>query len=361
LKNNKNILVIGNYNAGNIGDDLLLESFMIGMNRILPDYHVKILAPAAPADYYLFPTGIRSFFRFKWIFTLINIRKYKYLIFGGGGIINPEEFKSIIVWGFQIVIARFFGLKIIFLANSFSNLNSKLALKLIGYADFITCRDSYSYKLLNRLELDIPIRKTMDLSFLKDFGSEIEDFEFDSNEFIVLNLRKYKFVDFEVQKNLFLKLINEITRNSNFCIYLMPFDVADVSFLRSLSNLVKDNGRVFLLPFESDVILSALRQSKLVISQRLHPLLVSINMGKNCYGLSYSSKVLSLLEDLGFQDNVYNLRDEAFNIENFCTEILNTIANKNFDLNSIDNADYDLVLIKKQAEDNFRLLNTFLN
>jgi polysaccharide pyruvyl transferase WcaK-like protein len=357
LSKEKKILLIGSYNAGNIGDDALMTGALNGLRKFLPEYEVKILAPNGPTDYYLLPTGLRSFLKLKWIFTLFSLRKFKYLVFGGGGILNPEEYKSLIVWGVQIVVAKFFGLKVILLANSFSSLDSALLKYLLTKVDFITCRDSHSFKLLNQAELGFPIKRGADLSFLVNDGNKIDEFEFDSDDFIVLNLRKYKNVDFELQKDLFLNLVDLVTKNTNFSIYLLPFDSSDLLFMRQLSNLVKENGRVFLLPYEPDVILSAFKKSKLVVTQRLHPALFAVKMNKNFISLSYSSKVFSLLYDLGLHENVYDLRNDNFDTELVCNRVLEAILNQEASLNE---QDVNFELIKKEAEDNFRLLKTYL-
>lgn len=353
----KRILLVGNYNAGNIGDDALLQGSINGFRKFLPDYDVKVLAPNGPTDFYLIPTGLRSFLRFKWIITLFNFRKFKYLVFGGGGILNPEEYKSLIVWGVQIVVAKFFGLKVILLANSFSSVDSSLLKYLLSKIDFITCRDSYSFKLLNQAELSLPIKRGADLSFLVNESNQVDEFEFDTDDFIVLNLRKYPNVDFDLQKDLFLSLVDMVTTKTNFSIYLMPFDVGDVAFMRQLANLVKDNGRVFLLPFEPDVILSAFKKSKIVVSQRLHPALFAVKMNKNFLSLSYSSKVFGLLKDLGLEEKLFDLRDINFDTERVSSLVLEAISNEQFSLND---QDIDFEAIKKEAEDNFRLLKTFL-
>ena len=284
---------------------------------------------------------------------MYGFKKSKYLVFGGGGLLNPEEYQSLLIWGIQIFMAKLFKLKVILLANSLPNSNSKLLKKLLSKVDFITVRDKVSFDFLNKLELEIPVRQTTDLVFMLDLNSKIEEFEFDSDQFITLNLRKYSNIEEELQIEFFLKLVEEITAKSNLSVYLLPFDKSDVAFLRKLNNLVKDNGRVFLLPFESDVCVTAIKKAKVNVSQRLHPCLFSLKLDKSFIALSYSSKVKSLLLELGYTDNVLDL-NEGLSADILAKKVLSLIENPS-DLFAMQSQD-----LTKKAEDNFRLLHIFL-
>ncbi len=353
--NKKKLLVLGNYNAGNIGDDLLMSSIKSNIRKYLPNYQVDFVSPGKPNDYFIFPTGIRSFLRMNWIRTIYAFYKSDVLVLGGGGLLNPEERKSLLVWGVQIIAAKFFNLQVICLANSFPFSNSKFYRYLLKKIDFFTVRDSYSYNFLNKLELKVPIKLTADLAFIADLTSYVDSqLEFDTDKFLVLNLRTYKHIDSRLQEEIYLELVEYITKNTNYSLYLLPFAKDDSLFLRHLNNLTKDNGRVFLLPFEKDVLFTALSRSVLTISQRLHPNIVSLCYGKPTIALSYSSKVVSLLND--FTDiRIFDLTS-TIKVDDIISAIdfqLKTSASSYDSAQAIkDN--------KKRAEMNFSLLKSYL-
>ncbi len=355
MKEKSRVIIIGNYNAGNIGDDSLLEAVKAGFKSFLPNFKYWVMAPSKPYDYVILPTGLRSFLKFNWVRSLYAFYKAEYVVFGGGGLLNPEEYRSLYIWGMQIRVAKFFKCKVVLLANSFPVNNSKLFLEIIKKVDFITARDSASFNFLNKLEdIKCPVRQTLDLALSLDLRSKVEDFEFDSSEFVVLNLRSYANVSKELQINFFVNLVEQISQKTNLSIYLLPFDKGDVKFLRELNNQVKDNGRVFLLPFESDVLISALAKAKTVISQRLHPNLFAIALNKPFIALSYSSKVSSILNDLGFDDNVFKIDEdlEAHDLSAIVYELIHSESNTSTILNAE---------LKKKAEDNFRLLSVYFD
>lgn len=346
---------MGNYNAGNLGDDLLLSSIKLHIRKYLPEYNVEFVAPNKPTDYYLFPTGIMSFLKFKWIKTLYGFYKADVLVLGGGGLLNPEEYRSLFVWGTQIVMAKLFRLKVVCLANSFPFSDSKLYRYLLKKIDFFTVRDSASYNFLNKIELKVPIKLASDLAFAaKTELYNDAELEFDADDFIVLNLRSYKHIDLEVQIELYHEIVDYITANTNLSLYLLPFAKEDVGFLREMNNLTRDNGRVFLLPFEKEVIFTALQRSKLVISQRLHPNIVSLSLNKPTIALSYSSKVASLVSDFP-EAKIFDLTSE-FNLESFSNTFKELIESKvpSYELEEV------LEQHKKRAEMNFTLLKSYL-
>jgi polysaccharide pyruvyl transferase CsaB len=345
-------LVFGNYSVGNLGDDVLLKSTLKGILNFFPNSIAKVAAGKKPADCAMLPTGLRSFFAFKWLKTLYILYKTDVVVFGGGGLLNIEEPKSILIWGNQIFWAKLFKCKVVLLANSITPNNSEVVTKILKKIDFITVRDSASFRYLQKLNLEIPIKQTADLSFNFDVSTLITDkFEFDSDEFVVLNLREYQHVDFEVQLEFFLRLVKYITEKTVKSIYLMPFAPADIKFLRELNNEVKDNGRVFLLPLEPDIILSAIKQSELVISQRLHPLLFGLQLNKKIVALSYNSKVSSLLLDLNLAEYCFEIDLE--NLELILATVKSALSEETTEL-------VNLSEVQKKAEDNFRLLDLFL-
>ena len=357
----KDILVlIGNYNAGNIGDNMLLKASLKGICDNLPRWKVKIVAPSKPADSLILPTGIRSLLRIGWLKTLYYYAVAKVAVFGGGGLLNVEEYRSLLIWGLQIFVLKLFKTEVYLIANSVTPSDSKLLRNILNRVDLISVRDKESFDFLNKLSLEIPIRKTADLAFSLCPNNYMDNcFEFDFEEFIVINLRDYAAVSPELQFNILNAIVGEVLSRTQLGVYLLPFDKGDVPFLRRISSEFEDNGRVITLPLDTEVLLRAVAQAKVVVSQRLHPLIFAFLLKKPLVALSYSSKVGSLFSELIEDDLIFDLQNIELSAQNVTDVVMRLLSE--------DQAEYDnnleslLSKQKKEAELNFSFLKNFIN
>lgn len=354
----KRILILGNYNALNIGDDLIFN----GVKNVVTEYSdffdYKFMAPNKPCDYFLLPTGLRSFVNFRWFLTILKFLKTDVLVLAGGGLLNPEEYRSLFVWGVQILAAKLFRVKVVILGNSFPISDSKFYRYLLNKVDFYTVRDDSSFNFINKLELNVPVFRGSDFAYSADFTNLIDKkLEFDADKFIVLNLREYSKIDYELQLNFYLDLVNFITLNTDFSVYLLPFAKEDVNFLRILNNKTNTNGRVFLLPYDESVLITAIERSKLVVSQRLHSSLIAKLLNKPVISLSYTSKTKSLMSE--FDDiPVYDLCNKDFCFDDI-KSVLGSILTGSYNIDIVKNMN-TIEYNKKRAKMNFALLKSYL-
>ena len=89
-------LLVGNYGASNIGDDMLLEA----SKQILNGENLKIMSPVG-GDFPIFNSGFRSFLLKPWnnFLALDAIWKSNRVVFGGGGLLNSDNWRSLVIWG----------------------------------------------------------------------------------------------------------------------------------------------------------------------------------------------------------------------------------------------------------------------
>lgn len=145
-------LLVGNYGAGNAGDEALREYFV----RKFPDVHWQVVS-AQPKQSELprFPGGLRSLLTCEWICTLRALRGADGLVFGGGSLFtDSESLRACFIWFLPAFLAHIFR-KPFFLAfqgiGPFrTKLGEWLARWVVAHASFISVRDEASYERLVR-------------------------------------------------------------------------------------------------------------------------------------------------------------------------------------------------------------------
>ena len=344
----KKILLVGNYGAGNHGDNLLMIAARLGIKKAMPDSEIRVMSPGKDADYPLPPAGIRSWLKLKFIKANKGLDWCDYVVFGGGGLLNTEVPRSLAIWGKVIDKAYKAGRRIYMLGQSFADSPSSKLNKLLTKVELVTVRDTSSYNFIQRSSLNVPVRLTADLVFgLNKDQLSVDKNKFDE-DFVVINLRDYKHVAPELVLSIAEDVVNYFTSNTPYSLYLVPFGPSDESMHKHLLEHFKDNGRVIPLSEDEQECIDAVRHSKGVVSVRLHPCLIGMIFDKPVLNLSYSSKTSGLMGDL--EANYIDLRTEAdfeARIEAFATDVSNA---KSIDVKSL----------KGKADDNFKFLKLMI-
>jgi polysaccharide pyruvyl transferase WcaK-like protein len=298
----KKALVIGNYGVGNFGDDLLMKSVESQLKELQMDY-VVACPGEIPGSVAIMPAGIRSFFRFRWLDFLKELRSCDVVVFGGGGLLNPEERMSLYIWGQIIIMAKIYKKKVIMIGQSFSAID-KVVDFLVNKVDAISVRDSYSYKLLSEKYTGKLVRVDDLAWYLKEKASGGKSTQ------ISINLRPYKHVNPKELKMLVNDLIEEIGSVVNFDeIVILPFGLEDADYCLEILGIgIKQKYKIRIA--EVDNILEEINKSKVVVAERLHACIVSVKLDAALISLSYSSKVFSMMSDVGVKSLV-NLRKDT--------------------------------------------------
>lgn len=353
----KKILLVGNYNAGNVGDDLLRESSLKGLREFFPEAEVKVMCHKGDAP--LPPAGIKSWLSFNLFKARKAIKETDLVVFGGGGLFNAEVPYSIYIWAKPLKLAQRFDKPVVMLGQSFADRVSYSVGRLMEKADLITVRDSVSERMLQRMEILTPYKLTTDLIFNLDINDlPNKKIEFEHDKFIALNLRPYKHISDEFTLEVAEKIISKILKNTSLAVYLLPFSKEDIELLKLVRESFADTGRVILPKFDSEILLDIIRQSEGVISERLHPLLCSVILEKQVMALSYSSKVNGLMKDLALEEFCIDLRQ--MNVDE---QILNVTLDS-FLENCEAGVKYSSQLLEdlnRKAKSNFKLLRSFVD
>lgn len=328
----KQILIVGNYGAGNVGDDLLCLAAVKGLRTQFPEFNLAILAASpneiksfdyldleAEAIGWLFPTGFRSWmraiFRLELWRSLRFVRESEFVIFSGGGLLNAQVPRSFLVWGAQLFWIKFVGKPIAALGQSFPELNlSKRASRfksLLKKFDFVSARDPLSYQVLQVATRgqQLITKEVADLAF--SLNSEDYIYEAKKQDRLALNFRFYKGLPAEELLEFAKRTYQFLIRNTDYKLEFVCLDDADFTFAQELMKRLPESERLLVTKFKSvPEVLDAFAKVRGVLSMRLHGLILALMNDSPLFSFSYNDKNLGLLRKVGLEVAQVNLQEE---------------------------------------------------
>ena len=357
-KNINDIALTGYYGFGNIGDDLIL---LTALNEYNKAYHldVRLIANKQP---YL--EKMLNEFEFKgipiynrWDINSIAqaVRYSDALIFGGGGIFQDEtSFKSFFYYFFKSFISKLNKRYLIIDRNSIGPINSNLSKFLFKYvvnwAYSISVRDNLSYSYLVN---NFPNSKE---KFYKREDFVLSNY-FDLKDKIYTNIKKERILF--IIKPILIKSQNKIIEHPNIFnleklivsiieeykdleISVMTFmyeDIDNLSITSVIENIyensdikkeqglydsIKITFKNFALyyPGKGNIIdaLKYIKESLLVISNRLHGIILAKVFNIPTLAISNSLKIQGIAQD-------YNIPYMDINSDNLNEKIKEFIKN----------------------------------
>ncbi len=299
----KCIGIIGNYGAGNLGDDLILKSIIsshVDINIIVFGSNPKKINYDNTT--YLFPSGIRSLLNVYNIFRSIkSLIKCDGFIIGGGGLFQDQQFKAIIIWTIQAIFLRLFRKRYFIYGTSIGPLKRKISKLLTKWvhknADIITVRDIGSKELLIKIEVnEQKIYTTSDPVFLLN----IKQIKCTKNLFTIsLRDMPNKDISFFVEIK---KVCDYFRREGLDIVFVSMQDRIDKKLVISNFGISKDIKIVS--PKSQDELTNILFKTKIAFGMRLHFLIFCILTNTPFVGYSYGPKVNNLLTKLELGDHL---------------------------------------------------------
>lgn len=357
------ILICGNYGANNLGDELILMGLLKMLKEIegkiwhdpshgsLKNLEITIISanPSQTENLHhiksvkIFPTGLRSIFKnfinFKnareTIKTWKAIKNADLILFGGGELFNEGEKYSLYLWFAHVKIFQWLKKPYVIIGQSFSSFEKKITKKILENvaknAEEIFVRDQDSQNILYLLNIAKSVEVTTDPAFAldeNDFHSEAKadtsgatpgtpearpeaqrtaHINKESPEIITV-LRNYR--DLKSEK------ISKKIESLNIPYLKLPFEEI---FTKEKINKYFN---VFL-------------KAKIVISMRLHGIILAALTKTPFIALSYHPKVKNMAEKLGFGNFVLESGlDKNFN-ENRLQQKINEIQDKKEEKNPL--------------------------
>lgn len=308
------ILISGYYGFGNAGDELILESVICDIRNRIPGADITVLSadPQKTAGLH----RVRSVNRWSLLKVAGAAAATDILISGGGGLFQDKTgTPSLFYYLSLILLAKLLGKKVFIFAAGISELkrfNRAVTLWVLKMADFITLRNAESLDAVTGgAQEQIPqLEITSDPVFLKSV--RVKKLA-SSSPAIGMILRTPR-TGRQEQVELYAKFADAVCQRFSAQMIFIPFhESLDYSFTLSVMNSMRSVSRVVVwdTPQEIYEIFSEL---DMVISQRLHGLILAALYGIPLIGISEDAKITRFLTEMKqknfsriTEDNLYSV------------------------------------------------------
>lgn len=320
------IVLVGNFGAGNVGDELILAGFLKKLTRELArdrstrKARVTVLAanPQSVRRWHgvtalpTLPCGLRSLFRRGWLRSFREIKQADLVIFPGGGLFTDEEsWLAILLWGLHILVARYFWKPVYLLGQSVGPITGDRAKQFTRFClkktEWVAARDRGSVTELKQLGVPAKkIKQGKDSAFwLASKLPKAKALKRQGRLKILVSVRDYPQIEEEFFGELG-KALDQISEQLPARIYFAEFGRGDSMTWRRLCRQAKHAKlwREIPLRESAEKVLAEVKKFDLVIGMRLHSLIAAELTGVPNIGLSYSRKIA-------------DLQKESLSIENF--------------------------------------------
>ncbi|MBT4937038.1 hypothetical protein HON22_03895, partial [Candidatus Peregrinibacteria bacterium] len=351
----KTLLIIGSYGASNIGDEAILEVMIKNLSK---DWNLGVLSgnvddtclrhgkslgfchsreggnptsskvvnnhklersfdklrmtngDLAIAPH--FPFGFKSLLSFSWLKSYKLLFKSDLVLLGGGGLFTDDyTIRAPMLWAWHIFWCRVFQKPVVLFANSVGPLKTSLGRKFAKLAlnecEKIIVRDEISVNNVKKLlpEKEVIFGTDIVFSYNNIHKSIIRDDLCHSREggnpssknshkkTLALNLR-----DWNMSFHLFPQFIELYIKNG-YKVLLLPMEKDDERVLGDVYKKIKNSSSVMMVvPQNYRELISILTTCEKAIGMRLHFLIAAAISGCMLSGISYSSKVQGILEQV---------------------------------------------------------------
>lgn len=308
----RNILIIGNYGAGNLGDDAILggiveELRLGGFKGSISVMHGGIVS--SPEIYKglkrvpFYPAGFRSFFKREQKKTALRaIGEADLVILGGGGLFTDvESAKAPFIWAAQARAIRKVGKPYIIFGQSVGPLQHgwarALTKKTFLGAKAVHVRDAASKELLSKWGIRAHVGTDPAFLWLLMKKRPIP-----RKSVVLVNFRTWPGYA-STQWMEWLKEIRIFCKKKKWKPILLLMEACRMEGAKNQSpqfqNLVlKELGLEIFEPFSALQAFEGIQKASLLIGMRLHANLFALAAGTPHIVLSYSSKVADLYRSL---------------------------------------------------------------
>ena len=312
----RNILLLGSYGRGNIGDD----AFLVALMRLFDKYHVTINS----SDDSLLPNEVKN--RVKTIPTNMNlimtvkaIIAADFIVYGGGDLwveLKGDKMPRQSLWKMVIMnlLARLCGKKVFYIgcgAGDLSNFSLFLARLSAKLANGTIIRDKDTLKLLNLKGIYLP---DLTINLIDD---EIKRMRKSSKTLVAMSLLYYipnPSENYSKLLDAFEKLCKSLD-SDRFEIILIPMLLADADshndkiVAKELKNRLSQNNISIFKGNDIKDLQVLLNDIDLMVGVRLHANILSTWSGKPSLGVAYRPKVARFFELNNLSDNYIEMKD----------------------------------------------------
>ncbi len=300
-----NIIISGNYGAGNLGDECILAGLIKVLNETKKVDQITVLSanPEQTTSAHSvksvpsFPAGIRSFIKGRAQSTKQALAQSDLFILGGGGLFGGPKFKANIIWASQALRATRKKKRFWCLGQSIGPLKNPIVRliikKIFQKAELITVRDLASKQRLAEIGFkEVKLQPDFALYPLPNFQKN------ESNE-IIISLRKNLPHKKQFHQEL-KKLIVQLQKSRNKKILEIPMSRNQEDTI-GLKQYQTANHQEIQQKYQT---------ASLLIGLRLHSIILALKYKLPFLAISYAPKVIDFLTN-------YDLEDYCVDYQNF--------------------------------------------
>lgn len=294
------ILLIGNYGAGNLGDELLREA----LERELSGVHVvTVSASPRKGEIHRLPMGLRSLLTTAWWRIFTELGRADAVVFGGGTLFTDcESFKAPILWSLHAAAARAFKKPVCLsyqgLGPLRTHLGKVLSSRVIRKAAFLSLRDGRSKEFLSGM--NIHIVQAFDPVFSLLAGERLGENACIKNVFTFIP--RFSEIWSGNQIRTFRQDVQRLQKGGRFTsVEFLSFAPGEKREWHLCETLSQGIGRAVPVRTKAE-LLERLHRSAFVLSQRYHGTIASLALGIPCavLGMSMGDKLMTLAEEIRF-------------------------------------------------------------
>lgn len=354
MKNDKvNIVISGWYGPGNVGDETILYSIKLELEKKYPNCELTVMSFRPKQTHiehnlkaiYQLPQSFVSFvfslLTFRFFKTIRAITKCHLFVMGGGGFLSDRIPKTPQTWLFQMRIAKLFKKQTILYkigAGPFYSVKGRNKTKFYidKYVDTVIVRDLFSYNELTKnvqisnenikIEID-PVAKTNFNSILEEKNT-VEEISLIYTPFFGIETTKNTLLYKELKKAFILQIDLLLAKKEKIqIIYFRPDIEQELHHFLSEKYTTRIK-HIFIHNFTTGV--NVLNNSKAVISFRLHGNIIAHNLNVPFLPIIYHFKTQGFLDEAGYSNEFPKIDiREAINWSDWEIQTINFLRNIN--------------------------------
>lgn len=296
----RNIVIIGNYGAGNLGDDAIFAGIVQDIKSFDSKTRVSVLHGGFESSESIykntdklpfFPLGIKG--KQKTLITRKKIKESDLVILGGGGLfVDTETIKAPLIWFRQAWAAHRLKVPYVCYAQSVGPLKSRLSRALSKWvfenALAIHVRDEDSALFLKKMG----IKKKIHIGTDAAFSYLVHESTVKKEDLLLISLRKWN-KETEESWDLIVDAARDFAQKKSLRVGFLAMDLRNKIEIEEL----KEYGEVFE-PASAKEAFKLISSAKFLISMRLHAGIFALVAKTSLVALSYSQKVESLYKSL---------------------------------------------------------------
>lgn len=315
----KRILIIGNYGAGNLGDDAIFAGIVEELRTVGYLGKINLMHGGNNSSAAIFAghekvpfaaVGIRSWFKTNRKSTISAIKNADMVILGGGGLFtDAESIRAVIIWYAQAARCIKNKKTIICYGQSLGPLNTFLS-KLLTKKVFNKCeaihfRDTHSADLLKSLFHKKSGKNQSHPKQLVEVGTDpaiswaLKQKKKKKQNLMILNLRLWKGINSGQWKDT-LDAAKLFAMQNKLQLKVLAMDISNSKEIQEL----RKTGLKVIIPKSAEEAFGYISSAKILLTMRLHAGIFALCAGTPFMALSYSSKVKNFFDNLKIQSGV---------------------------------------------------------